>query len=78
MSSPEERTAASYGPNVKIVCKLAAPPSCDLVVRVRDVQSPTGWRDVATFNDMSDGLAYHNADSRARMERMRLMEGEQT
>lgn len=68
----------AYGPNVKIVCKPAKAPSCDLVVRVRSSDPRTGgWREVARFNDMSDDHAYTNAAARARAERRKLMENEQ-
>lgn len=70
----------AYGPHVKIVCKPAQAPSCDLVVRVRvGSQDPKygGWREVARFNDMSDDLAYTHAAERARAERRKLMENEQ-
>lgn len=66
----------AYGPNVKVVCKPGPAPSCDLVVRVRDPKEATGWRDVASFNDMSDGYAHHNAHRAAQAARVRLLEGE--
>ncbi len=66
-----------YGPHVKIVCKPAAAPSCDLVVMVWE-DSPTflGWCEVARFNDMLDDFAHVNADARAKRERQKLLEGE--
>lgn len=64
-----------YGPYVKITCKPAAPPSCDLVVQVyRD----GAWHDVARFNDMADDFAYTNAGARARLERAKIAEGERS
>ena len=72
----EERTWGNYGPHVKVVCKPASPPSCDLVVRVRDITQPSGWRDVQRFNDMSDDWAYTNAADCARAQRAKILEGE--
>lgn len=65
-----------YGPYVWIVCKPAAAPSCDLVVRVRDVTQPKGYREVARFNDMSDDYAHTHAHDRALAERRKILEGE--
>lgn len=71
----------TYGPHVKIVCKPAAPPSCDLVVMVRNYKCERcvpayGWTEVARFNDMSDDLAHTNAHARAIHERAKILEGE--
>lgn len=72
-----------YGPWVRIRCAPASPPSCDLVVEVREHQlcTPTGpgghvWREVKRFNDMSDEHAFTNADDLARAERRKLLENE--
>jgi hypothetical protein len=64
-----------YGPNVRVVCKPAAPPSSDLVVQVRDKR--TGWREIGRFNDMSDDFAHAHAQERALSARRSLLEGEQ-
>lgn len=62
-----------YGPRVRVVCKPAAAPSCDLVVQVlRNGE----WTEAARFNDMSDDYAHTNAHNRARQERVKLLENE--
>lgn len=71
----------AYGPHVKIVCKPAAAPSCDLVVVVRELRENSlgthhEWTEVARFNDMSDDFAHTNAHGRALAERRKLLEGE--
>lgn len=66
----------TYGPSVRVVCRPAAAPSCDLCVEVRDKQAPGGWKEVARFNDMRDDFAFTNAAERARHERRKLLEGE--
>lgn len=63
----------TYGPHVKVVCKPATAPSCDIVVLVR---RPPGWEEVARFNDMSDDYALTNAHNRALYERRKILEGE--
>lgn len=62
-----------YGPHIKVVCKPAAPPSCDIVVRVWNYGK---WVDVAKFNDMSDDFALTNAHKRALEERQKILEQE--
>lgn len=70
----------AYGPHVKVVCKPASAPSCDLVVMVRrkDQSKFFGWSwvEVARFNDMSDDYAHTNAHNRALHERSKIVEGE--
>ena len=73
MSHEFEPRPMVYGPLVKVVCKPASAPSCDLVVRVK---RPGGWEDVARFNDMSDDYAHTNAHNRALYERSKILEGE--
>lgn len=63
----------TYGPHVKITCKPAAPPSCDLVVSVWNYGK---WEEVARFNDMSDDNAFTNAHNRAIAERAKILEQE--
>lgn len=72
----------AYGPLVKIVCKPAAAPSCDLVVMVKTYTGKHEgvpvfkWKEVARFNDMSDDFAHTNAHARAQAERRKILEGE--
>jgi hypothetical protein len=65
--------AGPYGPHVKVVCKPAAPPSCDLVVMV---WLDGKWREAGRFNDMSNDTAYTDADHCAKHQRQRILEGE--
>lgn len=66
-----------YGPSVRVLCKPASAPSCDLCVQVKDPADPTGWRTVEKFNDMSNDYAHTNAHDTARRVRQKLVEGEQ-
>lgn len=66
-----------YGPNVRVMCRPASAPSCDLCVEVRDLRSPSGWRTIAKYNDMSDDYAHTKAHSRAIRARADLIDGVQ-
>lgn len=81
--SDREYQRGAFGPHVRIVCKPAYPPSCDLVVQVRDetvrpTERPgdTGWAELGRYNDMSDDYAYTRATERALAARRALLEGE--
>ena len=80
ITEENELRPKAYGPHVKVVCKPATPPSCDLVVMVRrkDSHAFFGWTwvEVARFNDMSDDYAHSNAHDCALAERRKLLEGE--
>jgi hypothetical protein len=56
-----------YGPHVRVMCRPAAAPSCDLCVEVRDTEHPQGWRELKRFNDMSDDFAQSNDGRGARV-----------
>lgn len=81
--SDRELTRGQYGPHVRIVCKPSYPPSCDLVVQVRDEKATnpdftgdTGWAELGRFNDMSDDFAHLNAHNLAVSSRAKLTECE--
>ena len=61
--APREHRPGAYGPKVRVMCRPAAAPSCDLVVQVADGLT---WKDVRKFNDFSDSCAHLNADRLAR------------
>lgn len=62
----------TVGPRVRIRITPAASPSRDLIVEVFIGQ----WTEQARFNDMSDNMAYSNADDMAHTLRRKLIEGE--
>lgn len=63
-----------YGPHVRIMCRPAAAPSCDLCVEYHDEDK--GWVELARYNDMSDDYAHTNANNRAIAARRSILEGE--
>ena len=74
-TNEEGARSKPYGPNVRVMCRPASAPSCDLCVEVRDLRSPSGWRTIAKYNDMSDDYAHTNAHSRAIRARADLIDG---
>lgn len=62
-----------YGKNVRVVCKPAAEPSCDLVVQYRK-GTQEEWQEYSRHNDMSDDYAYTRAHAQG-MRAKELLDG---
>lgn len=71
-----EHPPLAFGPLVRVRCTFAKTlPFCDLIVEVKDPQKPTGWREIARYNDERDE-ALEQACIAATGARRSLLEGE--
>lgn len=64
-----------YGPNVRVIARIALRASVDLSVQVRDAHAVTGWRELTVINDKEPN-AIERASNAAIEARRKLLEGE--